>query len=470
MNKYLYDKKIKITNKVVQDHIKKCAKEYESNQLWNIVHDDFNISYPNLKKFKHYFDLANSSNEEFEKKGGHIFKKEIDKILSNERNNVSSGKKIKHDIGMTNQYNKSHIKFNTHVSKLESNRKLTENKIKIEMTENMNKKEACVCVLIHEPTKNILMLKREPNDSWMANKWSFVGGMLDSGEDKTTCVTREIEEETGISDVTAQYCWTKDTDSVDVHFYIGKTKQQDVKLSDEHSEYIWCKPSSIDIDNAIPDTLDDIKKTLEIFNSSKEDLNEDSLYENDTFTATMDQSLKELMPYLKQKMGDVAQKIGDRDGQLDTEDQNNDRQPVDEALIPMLAGAAMVLPEIMKIVSKWGTKMGAKYDNKTVQIISKQIEKTGHKLHHKYEDIMVKLITPFTRKLNDEQRRKLAKNIIFSIIVTLAVSAITSSGVAFKAGDVSVGSIETVLGGIKVKEILDKVKTSLPQLIAQNAY
>lgn len=469
MNKDLYGEEFKITDKNVQEHIKKCAKEYSSNVLWNIVENDYKIDYSKLKSLKNYFDTANSKNEEYEKKGGDVLKKEVDKLLKTSRRYISNHKKMKKDIGMSNQYNSNHQKFNTHVNRLDFRKNnLMETKQKIEMIQEDSKREACVCILMHEPSKKILMLKREPNDEWMGDKWSFVGGMMDGDEPKALCVKREIEEETGINDVTAQYCWTKETDSTNVHFFIGKTTQKDVTISDEHSEYMWCTPSEIKKIDAIPDTLDDVQKTLETYkeNNESNSLNEDNLEENDQFTKNLDDSLNEIIPYLEQKLGDISKKIGDKDGQLDTERESDN---VNEALLPMIAGSAMALPEIMKIVSKWGTKLGKEYNNKTVEVISKKIENAGHKLHHKYEDILIKILKPLTRKLDDEGRKKLAQNLLFSIVVTLAVSAITSSGLAFKGGDISIGSIETALGGIKVKEIVAKVKMALPQIIAQNA-
>lgn len=84
-----------------------------------------------------------------------------------------------------------------------------------------------------------------------AGHWDFVKGHIESGEDEESALRREAEEETGLTDLKLisgfrhkiSYFYKKDGKTIpkDVIFLLAKTAaaEKDVKLSFEHSEYVW---------------------------------------------------------------------------------------------------------------------------------------------------------------------------------------------------------------------------------------
>ncbi len=108
-------------------------------------------------------------------------------------------------------------------------------------------------VLKLKNTGKILLLKRHPkNQDFQNNQWELMYGRIDQFEEFEQGLKREIKEETGIQSVTMKKLlsiW---------HIYRGNEKiaknelfgftflctttQEEVQLSDEHSEYQWLKP------------------------------------------------------------------------------------------------------------------------------------------------------------------------------------------------------------------------------------
>jgi len=83
------------------------------------------------------------------------------------------------------------------------------------------------------------------------NNWGFPKGHVEEGETEPETALREIEEETGIP-IAAQKMiegFQDDTDysfrrgsilvEKDVRFFLVETTHRDIKLSYEHSDYIW---------------------------------------------------------------------------------------------------------------------------------------------------------------------------------------------------------------------------------------
>ena len=89
--------------------------------------------------------------------------------------------------------------------------------------------------------------------------WEFAKGHIEEGEDPEMAAKREIEEETGITDITIvpgfkeyiKYFFRDNYDlkKEDKHnapwifklvvFYLAKTSAEEVIISDEHSEFLW---------------------------------------------------------------------------------------------------------------------------------------------------------------------------------------------------------------------------------------
>jgi len=93
-------------------------------------------------------------------------------------------------------------------------------------------------------TGNLYLLLNYPS-----GHWDFVKGNIEKGEMLKETVIREIEEETGITDVNfvegfeekVEYHYQRDGQLVhkEVVFFLAKTNTENVKLSYEHNGYIW---------------------------------------------------------------------------------------------------------------------------------------------------------------------------------------------------------------------------------------
>lgn len=85
--------------------------------------------------------------------------------------------------------------------------------------------------------------------NYPSGHWDFVKGNIEKGEMLKETVLREIEEETGISDVNfvkgfeakVEYHYQRDGQLVhkEVVYFLAKTKTENVKLSHEHHGFIW---------------------------------------------------------------------------------------------------------------------------------------------------------------------------------------------------------------------------------------
>lgn len=108
--------------------------------------------------------------------------------------------------------------------------------------------------LISDQDGNVLLLVRSATDTHAPGRYDFPGGSVDPGEDLTAAASRELFEETGItipaSELMLVFARTdldhKKEESINRVFFIGKTNQSELKLSFEHSEFMW-----VSLDHAI---------------------------------------------------------------------------------------------------------------------------------------------------------------------------------------------------------------------------
>lgn len=97
-------------------------------------------------------------------------------------------------------------------------------------------------IIFNPKLKRILLLQRSASDDTGAGTWENAGGNIESNEDPETAIIREINEETGITDITVKrvaYVALLDFKPVLIIVYLCETSSDTVTLSDEHQAYIW---------------------------------------------------------------------------------------------------------------------------------------------------------------------------------------------------------------------------------------
>lgn len=113
-----------------------------------------------------------------------------------------------------------------------------------------SKFEIVSCYVEHNG--DILILHRQ-NHKPEGNTWGLPAGKIDEGEDVTTAMLREIEEETGIIKQTneLEFLETVYVKYPEYHFIYHMFKvimdnRPEIRLSDnEHKGYRWSKPEDI---------------------------------------------------------------------------------------------------------------------------------------------------------------------------------------------------------------------------------
>ena len=137
-----------------------------------------------------------------------------------------------------------------------------------------NKWQVCICGAIKYEDE-FLMIKRSLNDEDCAGFWEMPSGKLEFGETVTQGLRREIFEEVGIDILPfeqkiigiSEYSSEKPEGtkySVQLNYVIEvPTKELPIKLSDEHTDFVWASKNSEYVDQFIAeiiDTIDSIKE------------------------------------------------------------------------------------------------------------------------------------------------------------------------------------------------------------------
>ena len=270
MNSSLYDNTYELPANLI-GLLSNNIKKYDSNtdgykRANNIVNDNGNISYSNVKKILSFLDNFNpikDDKNEFDILGGHEMKNWCKRTLNNDRVTDNNRKKAQDLTSNSNPYRKEHDKTYHNPQKAYSNVSQLTEMIKEEVElEPIN--AASVGIVINDK-KEYLLLKRSGTDDWMPNKWSLVGGGVDEGETPKEAFIHEVKEESGLSLDDVEYSYSKIENEFYVHFFVAKTSDTNVKISFEHSEYAWVKPEDISKYDKVPNLGEDMLKALQEF-------------------------------------------------------------------------------------------------------------------------------------------------------------------------------------------------------------
>jgi 8-oxo-dGTP diphosphatase len=90
----------------------------------------------------------------------------------------------------------------------------------------------------------ILIIKRSDKDTEKPNTWEVPGGRLEENEDPILGLIRETKEETGLDikvlePITVRHFTRDDGIEITMTEYLCEPLTNDIKLSDEHSDYEW---------------------------------------------------------------------------------------------------------------------------------------------------------------------------------------------------------------------------------------
>lgn len=99
-----------------------------------------------------------------------------------------------------------------------------------------------------------LLLRRSLTDEFCPGGWELPGGKVEHGEDSVDSCIRETKEEAGIDikvfyPITS-YSYMMPEEGIIKHMtqivYLCATESDDIKISDEHSDYMWADFGHID--------------------------------------------------------------------------------------------------------------------------------------------------------------------------------------------------------------------------------
>jgi len=122
--------------------------------------------------------------------------------------------------------------------------------------------------IIRRNDGKILVLKRSSKDDHKPGIWESVGGGMDREETPQEALVREVLEETGLQVVVGEpftvFSFKKDTGEFKVGItflceYVGG----EVKLSYEHSDFLWIEPGAFASMESIPSLYTEIARYAE---------------------------------------------------------------------------------------------------------------------------------------------------------------------------------------------------------------
>ena len=103
--------------------------------------------------------------------------------------------------------------------------------------------------IVQREDGRVLLLKRAPTHTPGANKWCFVTGYIEPGEDPRDAAIRELREELGVDAepvrpgriVVVETSWA----TLHVHPFLLAVPDFPVRLDWEHTDSAWIKPQEL---------------------------------------------------------------------------------------------------------------------------------------------------------------------------------------------------------------------------------
>ena len=128
----------------------------------------------------------------------------------------------------------------------------------------MEKFNVAVKAFIVNDNDEILLVKRSDDDVHKPGVWEVPGGRLDHGENPFEGLKRETLEETGIdidvrNPLRIHHFTREDGGKITMITFYCRTRSKDVKLSDEHTDFIW-----IDIDGAYSKIVNSFQRDIAV--------------------------------------------------------------------------------------------------------------------------------------------------------------------------------------------------------------
>ena len=141
---------------------------------------------------------------------------------------------------------------------------------------------ASIAVIFNEKDEVLIALRNQPSLSMAHNKWELPGGGVEFEEDPLYTLTREVEEETGLTvkilgmiPQIYHSIWHHKTYDSQVFLFCYVCKVIDGIVHSIDEEVVdpqWFLPSKIDYKNSLPYTKEIIDLGLEIWKKSKTNL------------------------------------------------------------------------------------------------------------------------------------------------------------------------------------------------------
>jgi len=257
MNSELYDNEYQIPSQILNNIRMKLYSSSDAEGIKrakNLVKSG-KCTYQNLKRLKNFFDNFNPSTEsieQFELAGGKQMRNFVTTTLQRERNKVEHGQKVRQDID---------------VDLKDPDVKAQDGTVDLREQEDVEPKCKNALAIIFNSDNEILILKRSAyEDQWMPNKFGLVGGGIEEGETAEEAARREVSEETGLKlgKMLDKGCIQRNSDSKEYLFltiYTGNNN--DVKLNDEHTDYVWSTFSSLKNHDCVPNLEEYVKLAVE---------------------------------------------------------------------------------------------------------------------------------------------------------------------------------------------------------------